>query len=271
VPHQASLEHAPILVFVVNETRLKGRVLQPLFCGRFCSELSVPVSRLSLEPIPWVPSTAILPAKRVPTEPQRPKYPMPFGSVVVGGAEWKQEWTRMRFILWFTLIFLFPVEGYCQWDGLNPPIDPRTNMEGFPTSRLAIQPPSLKDLSSKQMQLWQARQSGNAKTVQRIVPDHAAIMTYTGAIDGKQFIVQIKSGVCKVKNFRLDNFVFRLINPNSGVLTYLATQDAMCNGKSLPRALKVEVGYLNTDGKWKIAFYVEDKQNLPQGRTGLPN
>lgn len=177
----------------------------------------------------------------------------------------------MRFFYLCILMISLSVEGSCQWDGLNPPIDPRTNMEGFPTSSVVIQPPSLKDLSSKQVQLWQARKSRTTKTVTEIIPDKAAVMSYTGATDGKRFISQIETGVCKVNSFKLDDFAFRLINSTSGVLTYHATQDTMCTGKRLPQDLKVEVGYLNHDGRWKIAFYVEDKLNPSKGRTGLPN
>jgi len=144
-------------------------------------------------------------------------------------------------------------------------------MEGFPTSRLAIQPPSLKDLSSKQVQFWQACKSASAKRVKGIFPDKAVVMSYTGAISGKQFISQIETGVCKVNSFKLDDFAFRLINSTSGVLTYHAIQDAMCTGKPLPQDLQVEIGYLNNDGRWKIEFYVEDKPNHSKGRTDLPN
>ena len=176
----------------------------------------------------------------------------------------------MKLFFWCVLMFLFPVEGFCQWDGLNPPIDPRTNMEGFPTSRLAFQPPSLKVLSSKQAQFWQARKSGSAKTVKEIIPDKATVMSYTGAIDGKRFISQIETGVCKVNSFKLDDFAFRLINSTSGILTYHAIQDAVCTGMPLPQNLTVEVGYLNDDGRWEIAFYVEDKLN-PSKRSRVPN
>lgn len=144
-------------------------------------------------------------------------------------------------------------------------------MEGFPTSSVVIQPPSLKDLSSKQVQIWQARKSRSAKTLTGIIPDKAAVMSYTGATDGKQFISQIETGVCKVNSFKLDDFAFRLINSTSGVLTYRAIQDTRCAGKPLPQDLQVEVGFLNRDGRWKIAFYVEDKLDPSKGRTGLPN
>ena len=136
-------------------------------------------------------------------------------------------------------------------------------MEGFPTSTVVIQPPSLKDLSSKQVQLWQARKSRSTKTVKGIMPDKTVVMSYTGATDGKRFISQIETGVCKVNSFKLSDFAFRLINSTSGVLTYHAIQDAMCTGKPLPPDLRVEIGYLNTDGRWKMAFYVEDKPAGP--------
>lgn len=177
----------------------------------------------------------------------------------------------MKTLLCAVSILLLPIGGFCQSDGVNPPIDPRTNMEGYPTSRLAYQLPSLKYLSRRQVQFWQARKSGSVKSAKAIITDSASVTSYTGAEDGKQLINQIKTGVCKVNSFKLENFMFNSANSTTGVLTYRAIQDATCDGKPLPQIVQVKVGYSNPDGKWLVTFYVEEIPNPSTRRDHLPH
>ncbi|MGA8041941.1 MAG: DUF4440 domain-containing protein, partial [Terracidiphilus sp.] len=166
----------------------------------------------------------------------------------------------MKIFLSRVAMLLLAVSGFCQSGGVNPPMDPRTNMEGFPASRLSAEPPSVKDLSKSQTMLWRAREQGNAKLARAILPDTAAVVSSTDAVDGKQFTRQIEAGVCHVKSFKLEDFKFHSANPTTAVLTYDAIQDAACNGHPLPRTLRVQVGYDGGQGRWKISFYVEESQ-----------
>jgi hypothetical protein len=74
------------------------------------------------------------------------------------------------------LIFLSlsPI-GFCQQ--VNPPVDPRTNMNGYPTSSLAYRQPSLKDLEAKQESLWRTRETGNAKAAKKLLGSKASVTT----------------------------------------------------------------------------------------------
>jgi hypothetical protein len=62
---------------------------------------------------------------------------------------------------------------------------------------------------------------------------------------------------CKVTSFSLTNFKFVMLDKNAVLLTYTATQDAICGGKKAPAHLQVAVNYVNRGGKWLEAMYMQ--------------
>jgi Domain of unknown function (DUF4440) len=156
------------------------------------------------------------------------------------------------------LSFLFfSTTTLAQWDGLNPPIDPRTNMDGYPTSRRAGDSPTLKDLSSRETKLWQARVSGKTDSISQSVSEDATIASSTGAANRKELIAQAETGVCTIRSYRLQNFVLKLATPEAALITYRAEQDGACNGKALPQTLNVSTSYIKRHGKWWSVSYQE--------------
>jgi len=172
---------------------------------------------------------------------------------------WVAAAVNIRAFLYCALVVALSLAGFCQ--DANPPFDPR----GFPTSRR--EPPSLKTLAKDQQNLWQARVTGNVNVAQAILHDYAMVTSYTGAINGKQLINQIATGVCKVNSFSLTHFVLESSHPGLKEFTYSALQDATCNDKHLPRTLQITVGYVDDGGDWTVAYYHEEISN---GSTG-PN
>ena len=62
---------------------------------------------------------------------------------------------------------------------------------------------------------------------------------------------------CKVASFALANFKFVMLDKNAALLSYTATQDAICGGKKAPTNLQVAVNYVNRGGKWLEAMYMQ--------------
>jgi len=50
---------------------------------------------------------------------------------------------------------------------------------------------------------------------------------------------------------------FIVLDRNAVLLTYTATQDAVCGGKKAPTTLRVAVNYVKRDGKWLEAMYMQ--------------
>jgi hypothetical protein len=157
----------------------------------------------------------------------------------------------MKSLLVFLCYLLFSATTFAQLDGLNPTADPRTNLNGYPTSRPPTGgSPSLKVLSAKETKLWQARVTGKSDSIKQFVSDDAAITSDTGAANKQQWIKQIESGACMVKTYKLKDFVLKVLSPTAIVITYRADQDASCNSKSLPPSVDVNATYAKVQGKW---------------------
>jgi hypothetical protein len=62
---------------------------------------------------------------------------------------------------------------------------------------------------------------------------------------------------CKVAAFSLANFKFVVLDKNAVLLTYTATQDAICGGKKAPTTLQVAVNYVQRGGRWLEAMYMQ--------------
>ncbi len=62
---------------------------------------------------------------------------------------------------------------------------------------------------------------------------------------------------CKVAAYSLADFNFTMLDENAVLLTYTATQDAICGGEKAPSSLRVAVNYVKRDGKWLEAMYMQ--------------
>jgi hypothetical protein len=48
-----------------------------------------------------------------------------------------------------------------------------------------------------------------------------------------------------------------MLDKNAVLLTYTATQDAVCGGEKAPSLLRVAVNYVKRNGKWLEAMYMQ--------------
>ena len=79
----------------------------------------------------------------------------------------------------------------------------------------------------------------------------------TDGISNKAEVVKATSTDCDVKAFSLADFKFIVLDENAVLLTYTATQDAVCGGKKAPVTLRVAVNYVKRRGRWLEAMYMQ--------------
>ena len=90
------------------------------------------------------------------------------------------------------------------------PVDPRTNIEGYPSSRpFEASSPSLKQLAGAETKLWQARTSGKTSLIKKFMSEEVTIASYTSAKDRQQWIAAIETGTCQWKSYKLKDFVLK--------------------------------------------------------------
>ena len=77
-----------------------------------------------------------------------------------------------------------------------------------------------------------------------------------GARD-KEAVLKATVSECEVKSFSLADFQFVMLDENAALLTYTATQDAVCGAKTSAPKVRASVNYVKRGGKWLEAFYTE--------------
>jgi len=163
----------------------------------------------------------------------------------------------MKFLLTYLSLLLSLGTTYAQ--DVNPPIDARTNIQGFPTSQapIDIASPSLKQFSGFERKLWQARVSGKTDAIKKLMSKDVKIVSSTSIGDKEHWIDAIRSGTCRLKEYKLSNFALKVTSRSAGSISYRADQDAVCDGKSLPQTVSVISTYLYLEGRWRNIFYEE--------------
>ncbi|MEO8577154.1 MAG: nuclear transport factor 2 family protein [Gemmatimonadales bacterium] len=103
---------------------------------------------------------------------------------------------------------------------------------------------------------WQAWKDNNPAWFQENMAEELVSISSDGVSDKAQ-VVKGTPTDCKVRAYSLDNFKFVVLDKNAVLLTYTATQDAVCNGKQIPGSVRVAVNYVKRGDRWLEIMYME--------------
>ncbi len=111
-------------------------------------------------------------------------------------------------------------------------------------------------LIALEKQSWEEWKNKNGNFFQTLLTDEA-VNIGVGGLSNKSQIVKSTSSDCEVKSFSVDNFKVVMLDKNVALLTYTATQDGVCGGKTIPAKVLASSVYVKRGGKWLNAFYQE--------------
>jgi hypothetical protein len=77
----------------------------------------------------------------------------------------------------------------------------------------------------------------------------------TGIMNREQWAKASTEANCTVKNYSLDNPKVTLLNPETALLIYSYTLDAVCDGKREPSPVWSSVVFVKRHGKWLVVFH----------------
>jgi len=103
---------------------------------------------------------------------------------------------------------------------------------------------------------WEAWKNNNAEWFQKNTTKEFLSINSEG-VSNKSQVVKSVATDCKVKSFSLDNFGFVILNENTVLLTYIATQDGVCGSNKLTTKVRASVNYVKRGEHWLEAFYME--------------
>jgi len=127
----------------------------------------------------------------------------------------------------------------------------------------AASPSFAGDLTSELLALektgWTAWSKGDAQAFKDLVAEDAVqAVAGSGVTVGRDKIMaDVGSHGCDVKGFAFHDAKVRQLSPDVALLSYTATQDAVCQGTKLPGKVYSTAVYVRKDGKWRSVSYQE--------------
>ena len=113
-------------------------------------------------------------------------------------------------------------------------------------------------LASIEQSLWEGWKNADAAPFQVNLVDDAISVGPWGIDAGKAAIADgVADGSCDVKSYAFADWKVHKVGEGTAILTYSATQDAMCDGEAVPTDIVVSSTYVMSGGTWKSASYQE--------------
>src|SRR5215204_4533249 len=99
-------------------------------------------------------------------------------------------------------------------------------------------------------QAWDAFGKGDGKFFETFLVDEATVVGDYGASSKAESIKGISTKPCELKSYSFSNFKVIMLEKNTALATYEATQDAACAGQKSPSKVFGSTVYVKRKGKW---------------------
>jgi uncharacterized protein (TIGR02246 family) len=115
------------------------------------------------------------------------------------------------------------------------------------------------DLLAIEKSSWTAWSNKNGQFFKDVLTaDAVQAVAGAGVTSGRDKIVaDVSSHTCVVKSFSFADPKLNKLGDDAAVISYIATQDATCDGKALPAKVYSSAIYVRKDGKWRCTHYQE--------------
>jgi len=106
--------------------------------------------------------------------------------------------------------------------------------------------------------LWEAWKAHDRAPFEQHLAEGSVNTTAAGRTSGKaEQIAMLSSADCEVASFTLGDIAVQRFGDHTAVLTYDATQDAVCEGHRLAERVMVTSVWVEMAGKWQAVSYQE--------------
>lgn len=106
--------------------------------------------------------------------------------------------------------------------------------------------------------MWKGWAAADGAPFEAHLTDGSIITTPGGLTVGKAALVaDIEEGSCEVRSWELSSPAVHTVTDDVVILTYLADQEATCDGHDISGKVMASAVYVNQGGEWKLASYQE--------------
>ena len=115
------------------------------------------------------------------------------------------------------------------------------------------------DLVAKSKRMWVAWGKADSKVFEeQLTEDAVQIVAGTGMVSGRDAVVkEVSAGGCELKGFEFERIELLKLSKDIAVLSYTATQDAVCGENKLPPKVQSTSIYVKKKKEWKLIHYQE--------------
>lgn len=113
----------------------------------------------------------------------------------------------------------------------------------------------LDSLVALERQSWEAWQKRDGGFFQYFLADDHVEVGASGRSSKATVVAGVKSPVCVVKGYAIDQFELTIFEAGTALLTYHAAQDTWCGNTALPSPAWASSLYIRRAGRWENALY----------------
>jgi hypothetical protein len=113
----------------------------------------------------------------------------------------------------------------------------------------------MNELIALETQSWEAWKNRDGAFYESFLSNDHIEVGFYGISDRKEVVATVNSKSCVVKNYTVSQFKMTLIDSNTAILVYLATQETICSGKPLPTPIWISSLYQKRNNKWLNVAY----------------
>lgn len=113
-------------------------------------------------------------------------------------------------------------------------------------------------LIANEQSFWAAWKAHDAAPFQQHLAEGTMATTGAGREVGKaRTLAMLTSDTCQVAGYTLGEMTVHHFGDSTALITYEATQDAVCAGQKLPEKVLATSVWVKMDGRWQAASYQE--------------
>ncbi len=113
-------------------------------------------------------------------------------------------------------------------------------------------------LASIEQSLWAGWENADAAPFEKNMVESSISVGPWGIQSGKaEIMAEISDGGCEVAGYSFSDWKVHKVGDGTAILTYSATQDAVCDGQTVPASIVVSSTYVMHGDHWMSASYHE--------------
>ncbi len=123
---------------------------------------------------------------------------------------------------------------------------------------LAPQEDLVATLSAIEESFWEGWKNHDAGAIREHSVDNTVFISEKGVRSGKQAAIESREqSTCDVKSYSFSDWAVHPVSEDAAIITYRATQDAICDGVKIPENVILSAVYVRQNGTWMNAAYQE--------------